>query len=295
MRELPPLNSLRTFEAAARRMSFTAAADELCVTHSAVSHQMRQLEEWMECKLFRRQSGGVLLTEAGQALQQVTSQALALLEARCAEIRTSQQRAEIVLGAPGSFLANWLIPRLPKFEAAHPQVRLRLQTSSAEDELQKQRVDALILVGRKPWPQQMVCTPLFEERIGPVCTPSLARKIKSVKDLPHQKLLHTTSHPAAWTEWARAQHVAEGAFSPGRRLDHLTLLVEAAAHGMGVAIAPSLLVEREMAQKRLVAPLGFVTSGSFFALCVQAQRAPEAKLVVLRKWLRAEAMLPETS
>ena len=289
MRRLPPLNSIRIFEAAARCLSFSSAAQELCVTHSAVSHQMRQLEDWLGRALFVRHAAGVRLTDAGLSLLQAAGQSLALLESRCAQICASGEADEITLGAPGSFLANWLIPRLERCEAAYPHLRIRLQTSNALDELQKQQVDALITTGRPPWPRQIVATPLFDELTGPVCSPAVALRVGTPADLVHETLLHTTSRAQAWTQWAEAQGIDPALYSAGRAFDHLSLLLEAAASGLGVAIAPALLVEREIAQGRLRAPLGFAACGSSFALCVGSTRCDENKLAQLRDWLLREA------
>lgn len=289
MRHLPPLNSLRMFEAAARCLSFSAAAEELCVTHSAVSHQMRQLEAWLNRDLFVRHASGVRLTDAGQQLLQVAGHALGQLERCCAEIRQRSEVSELTLGAPGSFLSNWLIPRLEQFEASHPDLRIRLQTSSSLDELQKQRLDAQITTGHAPWPRQISATPLFEEKIGPVCAPDWPA-VQSAGQLMGQPLLHTSSRPQAWSEWAQAQQLDPAPFTAGRRFDHLPLLLEAAAAGLGVAIAPALLVEREIAQQRLIAPLGFVACGASFTLCVASSRAGEDKLCQLRDWLQQQAL-----
>jgi len=212
-----------------------------------------------------------------------------LLEARCNEIREHVEVDEIVLGAPGSFLANWLIPRLERFEASHPQLRVRLQTSSTLDELQKQRVDALISTGRAPWPRQISATPLFDEAIGPVCAPGAAQSIRQANDLVGLPLLHTTSRSQAWMEWAEVQGLNTAAFKEGRQFDHLPLLLEAAAAGLGIAIAPALLVEREFVHGRIVAPLGFSACGSVFAFCVNADCARDSRLVELREWLQREA------
>jgi DNA-binding transcriptional LysR family regulator len=289
MRKLPPLNALRSFEAAARHLNFSAAANELCVTHGAVSHQMRQLEDWFGRALFERHAAGVTLTSAGLALQQAASQALSLIENRSNEIRASTDKEDIVLGAPGSFLANWLIPRLEQFESANPDLRIRLQTSSSDDDLLKARLDALISTGRS-WPANIAATPLFDEAIGPVCAPDFAR-LDQMSDLIGQALLQTSSRPRAWVEWAQKQGLAAGDFAQARQFDHLPLLLEAAAAGLGIAIAPALLVEREIAQGRLIAPFGFTACDSVFALCISASRTQEAPLRRLREWLYREAGL----
>lgn len=286
MRRLPPLNTLRVFDAAARRSSFSAAADELCVTHSAVSHQIRQLEDWLGQPLFVRHAAGARLTAAGQRLQQATEEALTALENRCAEIADHARITEIVLGAPGSFLANWLIPRLERFEAAHPDIRIRLQTSAAIAELQTQSVDALIVSGRS-WPRQIEAVELFEERIGPVCAPDWPHRCATPDQLTGQPLLHTSSNPQAWSEWAVGQGLDPATLKGGRHFDHLSLMLEAAAAGLGVGIAPALLVERDIAGERLVAPLGFAPCGAFFAFCTMRSRQDDA-LIALRDWVKRE-------
>jgi DNA-binding transcriptional LysR family regulator len=286
MRRLPPLNTLRVFDAAARRSSFSAAAQELCVTHSAVSHQIRLLEDWLGKSLFVRHAAGVRLTTAGQSLQQATDHALTLLESRCTEIAGSTRITEIVLGAPGSFLANWLIPRLDLFEAAHPDIRIRLQTSAAITDLQTQRVDALIVSGRS-WPRQIEAIDLFEERIGPVCALDWPHSVRAAGELLGQPLLHTSSHPQAWSEWAAVQGLDPASFGGGRQFDHLPLMLEAAVAGLGIAIAPELLVEREISRQRLIAPLGFVPCGAVFAFCTMSNRQDEG-LTALRDWLKSE-------
>jgi DNA-binding transcriptional LysR family regulator len=288
MRRLPPLNSLRVFEAAASSLSFTAAAERLCVTHSAVSHQMRHLEQWLGRALFVRHAGGVRLTDAGQALLQASAQALAQLERCCDDIRAGTDVSEVTLGAPGSFLSSWLIPRLEQFEAACPDLRLRLQTCASLDELLKQRVDLQIISGHAPWPRQVIATPLFAETIGPVCAPDWPG-LSRPDELIGQALLHTSSRPHAWREWAGVQQLEPGAFEGGRSFDHLSLLLEAAAAGLGVAIAPALLVERDIALQRLVAPLGFVAAGASFACCIAASRADTPELQRVRDWLLHQA------
>ncbi|WP_414449301.1 LysR substrate-binding domain-containing protein [Burkholderia sp. 22PA0099] len=291
MRRLPPLNALRVFDAAARRASFSGAAEELCVTHGAVSHQVRQLEDWFGKPLFVRHASGVRLTAAGLALHDAADRALALLESRCAEIAGPGEAAEIVVGAPGSLLANWVIPRLERFEAAHPEIRVRLQTSAALADLEAQVVDALIVSGRA-WPRQIEAVALFEERIGPVCAPDWPHRIVAAGALPGQALLHTRSNPQAWADWAAAQGLDAAGFGGGRRFDHLSLMLEAAAARLGVAIAPALLVEREIAAGRLVAPLGFVAGGGAFAFCTRRGQAA-AGVTALRDWLLREAEAEE--
>ncbi|AUG54249.1 LysR substrate-binding domain-containing protein [Thalassospira marina] len=302
MSRLPPLNALRVFNAAARHLNFSLAAKELCVTHSAVSHQIRHLEDWMGCTLFVRHAGGVRLTDAGQSLQQTTQQAFGMLETRCIEIMTRREPARLGLGAPASFLANWLIPRIEKFENHHPDIALKLQTSTSIADLLNHNVDAIILAGSN-WPAGVTAVPLFAETIGPVCAATLAEKITNPADIGHHAILNTSSRPGAWADWVKAlktnqtpnpasTRTASASISPtGRQFDHLGLMLEAAIAGLGIAIAPELLVTQELYRNRLHAPLGFVPSGAFFCLCYRKDDPENAQMTSLLAWLRDEAGL----
>ncbi|AMV48579.1 transcriptional regulator [Paraburkholderia caribensis] len=257
------------------------------MTHSAVSHQVRQLEQWLGKSLFVRHAAGVRLTAEGQSLKQAVDHSFSTLAARCAEIAEQAPISEIVLGAPGSFLSNWLIPRLDRFESSYPGIRVRLQTSTAMDDLRRQVVDCLIVSDRH-WPADVEVLSLFDETAGPVCAPSWPHRIAMPADLPSQPLLHTSSRPHAWMEWASRNGVEPALFVEGRRFDHLSLLLEAAAAGLGVAIAPALLVERELSQGKLIAPLGFGPNDAVFALCAMRGRSDKA-FCDLREWLGKES------
>ncbi|WP_417842396.1 LysR substrate-binding domain-containing protein [Thalassospira sp.] len=285
---LPPLNALRAFNAAARHLNFSLAAKELCVTHSAVSHQVRHLEDWMGCTLFVRHAGGVRLTDAGQSLQQTTQQAFGLLEARCEELLNRNEPRHLLLAAPASFLANWLIPRIERFEARHPDIIVKLQTNADLAALQTRQVDAIILAGQN-WPADTLARPLFAETIGPVCAPSQAENITTAEDVILQPMLQTSSRPLAWQDWAKQNGLNGAQIKPGRQFDHLGLMLEAATAGLGIAIAPSVLIAQELYRHRLVAPLGFVASGASFCLCTRENDTASPQLTQLHAWLTDEA------
>lgn len=289
MRRLPPLNALRVFEECARALSFSAAAQTLCVTHSAVSHQIRQLEEWFGQKLFIRHAGGIALTLSGETLQRTASQVLSQLEQTCAQLCQRPPRQELVIAAPASFLANWLIPRLELFEQAHPDIQLRLQTNARPEALLSGTVDLLIQSSSQLLPDSILSLPLLVERTGPVCAPDWHPQPRSAEALAALPRLHTASHPAAWQEWAQAQSISFANMAQGRALDHLSLMLEAAASGLGIAIAPDLLVERELGRGRLIAPLGFIATGYHFALGILATRQEEPELKTLCGWLTQQA------
>lgn len=280
---MPSLNALRAFDAVARCGSITKAAGELCVTQGAVSHQIAALDEWFGKELFARDGRGLRLSDAGRELAEATESAFALLSDACARLARPGGR-ELDLAAPGSFLAHWMVPRLEDFEQAHPGIRLRLRTDGDFDDLRAGRIDALVVCGAAPWPADIVAVEVAPERIGPVCAKKWSRGAAADSWLAGVSRLGTDSRPEAWKEWSRAA----GRILPRqrmRRFDHLTPLLEAARSGLGVAVAPELLVRGDLAEGRLVAPLGFVDSGLVFALAVLRRRRDEDAIAPLLGWL----------
>ncbi|MGE8679542.1 MAG: LysR substrate-binding domain-containing protein [Achromobacter marplatensis] len=288
MRTLPPMNSLRVFDSAARHLNLSLAADELRVSHSAVSQQIRQLETWVGSKLFERHSGGVRLTVAGQDLLRACQPAFDMLEQRCVELRGRTTSADVVVGAPASLLSNWIIPRLEHFERTHPGVQVRLQTATDIGLLERRVIDVLI-VAEEHASAAIGAVPLFPEAIGPVCTRALAQRISTPADLLDMPLLHTSSRPAAWEQWASAGGVAlaRAEARPKREFDQLGHMLDAAAVGLGVGIAPEMLVQADLRAGKLVAPLGFTATGGWFSLYFRANAS--AAVESLKHWLTAEA------
>ncbi|MFT4102795.1 MAG: LysR substrate-binding domain-containing protein [Burkholderiaceae bacterium] len=287
MRALPPMNALRCFDSAARHLNFSAAADELRVSHSAVSQQIRRLESWLGCKLFERRSDGVRLTAAGQDMLRACQPAFDLIEQRCIALRDRGRSAELVVGAPASLLSSWLIPRLERFEREHPALRVRLQTAADVSLLERRTVDALIVAQTDP-PAGLAVTPLFPEAIGPVCAPARARRIETPADVLKEPLLSTSSRITAWEQWAAVHGLDLGqARSTMRQFDQLSHMLEAAAAGLGIGIAPEMLVREDVRNGRLGAPLGFEATGACFSLFTRADAG--AAVDSLGAWLRSEA------
>ena len=282
---MPSLTALHSFDAVARCGSITAAARELCVTQGAVSHQISALDEWFGKELFLRNGRGLRLSDAGRELAEATESAFALLSEACMRLARPGGR-ELDLAAPGSFLAHWMVPRLEDFEQAHPGIRLRLRTDGDYDDLRAGRIDALIVCGTAPWPVDIAAVEVAPERIGPVCAKKWVRGTSSDTWLAGVPRLGTDSRPEAWKEWARAADRTLPR-QRTRRFDHLTPLLEAARAGLGVAMAPELLVRGDLAEGRLHAPLGFVDSGLVFALAVLQRRRDEDAIASLRRWLEA--------
>ncbi|WP_439886933.1 LysR family transcriptional regulator [Pseudomonas sp. MBLB4123] len=289
--ELPPLNALRAFEAAARLTSVSQAADELHVTHGAVSRQIRALEEHLGLALFVKEGRGLKLTDAGLRLRDASGEAFARLRGVCAELQQGQAEAPFVLACPGSLLARWFIPRLDRLNRELPELRLQLSASEGELDPRRPGVDATLLFAEPPWPADMRVFELAAERIGPVLSPRY-QHYERLRGAPAaallgEPLLHTTSRPQAWPSWAASSGLDPAALQPGQGFEHLYYLLEAAAAGLGVAIAPQQLVADDLAGGRLVAPWDFVETPARLALWVPARQL-DKRAQRLAEWLRGE-------
>ncbi|MFO7705430.1 MAG: LysR family transcriptional regulator [Halopseudomonas sp.] len=289
-RELPSLNALKAFEAAAQLESVSQAAEQLHVTHGAVSRQIRTLEEELGVSLFEKVGRGIQLTAAGKRLRDASREAFDGLRSACADIRQDQVQAPFLLACPGSLLARWFIPRLDRLNAELPSLNLHLSASEGEMDPRKPGVSATLLFAQPPWPADMQVYPLLPERIGPVFSPRCARAAlleqQPAAALLEQALLHTLSRPGAWADWARASGLPPGRLRQGQGFEHLYYLLEAALSGLGVAIAPQLLVADDVASGRLLAPWGFVETANQLALWSPA-RQPQGQVRELAHWLQA--------
>lgn len=289
--DLPPLNALRAFEAAARLNSISQAANELHVTHGAVSRQVRSLEEHLGVALFSKEGRGLKLTDSGIRLRDVSAELFNRLRSTCAELQQGQADAPFVLACPGSLLARWFIPRLDRLNRELPELRLQLSASEGELDPRRSGVDATLWFAEPPWPADMQVFELAAERIGPVLSPRYAQ-FAALHQAPAaallgEPLLHTSSRPQAWPSWAASNGLDTSALKLGQGFEHLYYLLEAAAAGLGVAIAPQQLVADDLAGGRLVAPWGFVETSARLALWVPARRL-DKRAQLLAAWLRHE-------
>ena len=289
--DLPPLNALRAFEAAARLNSISQAANELHVTHGAVSRQVRSLEEHLGVALFSKDGRGLKLTDSGIRLRDVSAELFNRLRSTCAELQQGQADAPFVLACPGSLLARWFIPRLDRLNRELPELRLQLSASEGELDPRRSGVDATLWFAEPPWPADMQVFELAAERIGPVLSPRYAQ-FAALHQAPAaallgEPLLHTSSRPQAWPSWAASNGLDASALKLGQGFEHLYYLLEAAAAGLGVAIAPQQLVTDDLAGGRLVAPWGFVETSARLALWVPARRL-DKRAQLLAAWLRHE-------
>lgn len=289
-RDLPPLNALRAFEATARLQSVTRAAEELHVTHGAVSRQLRVLEESLGQRLFNRQGRGLGLTTAGQQLRDGAGSALDQLRDTWAALQRPS-RGPLVLGCSGSVLARWVIPRLDRLKRDLPDLALHLTAQETPLSPDPAEVDAVLLLAAPPWPTNWQIEMLAPERIGPIVSQRYAGwlKLQGRPDsvLVDEPVLHTASRPSAWQDWASAAKLPAAPTCSGQGFAHLYYLLEAALAGLGVAIAPQPLVAEDLAEGRLLAPWGFVETSASWVLAVP-QRGHDPRILALSQWLKNE-------
>ncbi|MFJ4588469.1 LysR family transcriptional regulator [Pseudomonas moraviensis] len=289
--DLPPLNALRAFEATARLNSVSQAAEQLHVTHGAVSRQLKVLEEHLGVSLFVKEGRGLKLTDAGVRLRDASAEAFDRLRSVCAELTQSTADAPFVLGCSGSLLARWFIPRLGRLNADLPDLRLHLSAGEGDLDPRRPGLDALLLFAEPPWPTDMQVYELAAERIGPVMSPLFSgyRKLQAAPaaELLDEPLLHTTSRPQAWPSWAQQNDLDAKALKLGQGFEHLYYLLEAAVAGLGVAIAPEPLVTEDLKAGRLVAPWGFCETPAQLALWLP-KRAADGRARQLAQWLKNE-------
>ena len=288
---LPSLNALRAFEAMARTGRATLAADELKVTHSAISRQVKALEAALGVRLFQGPKHRLTLTQAGQDLLPALTGAFDQIAGAVRRLRSDGEDLHLAVNA--SLSVKWLIPRLPRFTETHPEVRLHLEElpSHATSHRGAQAVVRIVPAGRLADP---AATPFIQNHIGPVMTPALAQRFAA--DPLAAPRLAAQSHPQGWAIWAAVAGV-ELAPAPEQPFAHLHFAMDAALAGLGVAILPWPLVAEDVAEGRLAAPLGFRRTETAFAL-LAAPGEDSRPLAAFRRWLVAQGKLtppPPTS
>jgi LysR family transcriptional regulator, glycine cleavage system transcriptional activator len=291
MRRLPPLKALPAFELAADRASISAAAGELRLTHGAVSRQIKALEDYLGVPLFRRLNRRIELTAAGAAFLPFVRQAMQVLEGSAAQVAARSKQSPLIVSCLATFMMRWLIPRLYAFNAAHPGTEVRLAASHAPVRFGDNGIDVAIRIGKRPWPRSVAAHPFLLDRIGPVLAPALRdrHRLERPADLRRLPLLHTETRPHAWADWLRITGTNDVDAAAGTRFEHTYFLLEAAASGLGVAIGSYPLVEHDVKSGRLVAPFGFVASGSSYCLLHPLKAVNTAKTAAFKAWILAEA------
>jgi len=308
---LPPLNALRAFEAAARHLSFKRAAEELSVTPTAISHQIRTLEAYLGCALFRRLTRALALTEQGEALLPQVREGMDCFAGAVARVRALAPHARLVVIAPPSFASRWLVPRLQGFARLQPQIELHLSGSA-------RMIDGGTAPGASPMtaraprgedPEVWIrygtgdypgfrAERMFVPEYTAVCSPALLRAKRPLRrpdDLRYHLLMHDDTIPVvperpSWEEWLRVAGVTGVDATAGPHFTDSGLAIAAAVDGLGVALLSRPLVAGEIAAGRLVAPFVIAISRNFaYFIVTRPEAAGQVAIDAFRAWLLEEA------
>lgn len=280
------------FETAARHQSFTRAAEELCLTQSAVCRQIAALEDFLGVPLFNRIKKRVTLSEAGQGYAKQVRENLQRVERDTLSLMAHRGAGGVLeLAVIPTFATRWLIPRLAHFHAEHPGITLNLSTRAEPFMFAETPFDAAVHFGDSIWPGA-VTEYLFGEEMVPVCTPALLQQPAPISpaELERLPLLHQSARPDAWREWFAVAGLDNVNAMGGSRYELFSMLVEAAKAGLGVALVPRFFVLSEIASGELVAPCPFaLRSQRSYYLVYPENKAGSASLQIFREWLSAQA------
>ncbi|MCG8692796.1 MAG: transcriptional regulator GcvA [Minwuiales bacterium] len=290
-RQIPPLTALRAFEAAARHLSFTKAAEELNLTPSAISHQVKALEDFLGASLFRRLHRSLALTDVGRAYLPPLTEAFDRIHGATAEVLGRLYDGPLTVTMVPTFAIRWLVPRLGHFQAQHPDIEVRLMTGVELVDFEHSSVDAAIRYGNGDWPNVRK-TLLMREELVPVCSPALLENgapLKTPSDLKHFTLLHDLHRPDEWRMWLTAAGAKDVDPDRGPKFQGSALALQAAIEGLGVVIIYPPLAEQDLESGRLVIPLDFqlpVRSGYY--LLYPEDRADDPRIKAFERWLLSE-------
>ncbi len=290
---LPPLKAIRYFESAARHLSFTKAAQELNVTHSAISHQIKALEEWLGVRLFRRLNRALVLTEEGQAYSQPVREAFARLADASRRLSMREQAGALTVSVMPSFAAKWLVPRLRGFRELHPEKDVRISATEKLVDFDREDVDIAIRYGRGNWPNLRIEL-LMRESLFPVCSPKLLDgpiPLREPADLVNHSLLHDSDwREDWWVRWFAAAGIDAGALRRALTFNVSDLMLQAAIDGLGVALSLEALAGDDLAAGRLVKPFDIeLASEHAFYIVAPEATADRPKIRAFHDWLLAEA------
>lgn len=280
------LNTLHAFAAAARHLNFTRAANELCVTQAAVSHQVKLLEQQLGKPLFLRTARGLALSDEGVLLAAPLQQAFAQIDAALQVLEEGGPSERLVVGVVGTFAHGCLLAWLPDFRARHPRIDLRLQTHNNKIDLATESLDCAIRYGDGAW-RSVEAEALLDAPLGLLCTPELARSLRQPADLRACTLLRSYRSDD-WLAWLRAAGVPELAAQAARgpQFDASVLMVQAALQGAGVALVPVRMFRREIAQGLLCQPFDIEVDAGRYWLTRSLSREERPALRAFREWLR---------
>ncbi len=283
-----PLNALRAFEASGRHLSFTRAAEELCVTQAAISHQIKALEARIGAPLFRRLPRGLALTDEGQALMPAVGESIDRLRRAMSRFEAGAVREVLAVGVVGTFAVRWLMPRLEGFHQAHPLIELRLFTHNNKVDLAADGLDMAIRFGDGDWPG-LEAGRLLGAPMSPLCAPQLAARLESPATLSGVPLLRSYRQ-LEWRSWFVAAEI-EPPPVRGPVFDSLTLMIHAAVAGQGVVLAPPALFQAELASGQLVQPFPTLCEVGAYWLCWLRHQPKTEAMAAFHSWCLDEAAI----
>jgi LysR family glycine cleavage system transcriptional activator len=289
-RRLPPLHALRAFEAAARHMSFKAAADELAVTPTAISHHVRQLESTLGAKLFERRARRIELTPAGQELYPALRDGFDAFANSIARLKSRKLRGVATLSATVAFTARWLVPRVAAFHRANPRTDLRLHASDDPVDLHAGTADAAIRYGRGEY-AGLGAEKLFDDVFAPVCSPAL--QLRRPQDLAQHALIHFEWRRArrdnpVWSRWLERAGLADLRGKGDLIFTDESQAIQAAVAGQGIALISLVLANDDLARGTLVQPFGPALPGYAYHLVYPPERAESERVIAIRRWIQRE-------
>jgi DNA-binding transcriptional LysR family regulator len=285
---LPPLHTMRLFEAAGRLLSFKLAAAELHVTPSALSHGIQTLEDWLGVPLFVRGNRSLALTEAGMAYLPQVRQALDLLARAGSGLPGQAASTRLAISVAPSFGLHWLMPHLPRFQAAHPDIEIVIDTQHHPVDFPREGIDLAIRMGRGNWPG-LTAIHLVQEHLVPVCAPGLAEGLRTPTDLAAVTLLRVAEVSEDWASWFELAGLAPIEATRSLSFDTIHMALEAAARGLGVAMGRLPLAADDLATGRLVTRFGpprICATGYWLVAPPETQRRPAVR--AFRQWIDAE-------
>lgn len=284
-KRLPPLLALEAFDAAARFLSFKAAAAELNLTPSAISHRVKQLEQYLGLPLFRRLNREIRLTEAGEDYYNTVRRAFDQVAQVSLRVGRAQQTEELRLSSVPHFAASWIIPNLEELLNRRPGLRVYVESSIRNADFARDAVDAAVRYGAGDWPGLNV-TKLTDLSVAPVCTPALLKRLRKPSDLREVTLIHFSQFPHSWSEWLRAAGLPY--FEPKHEVyfDSVSQAIDAAESGLGIALGIAPLIGPRLATGRLVMPFGpLMPLQHAYWLACRKSDAGKPAIQALRNWL----------
>jgi LysR family glycine cleavage system transcriptional activator len=292
-RTLPPLETFRFFEAAARHLNFTHAAEEMHVTHGAVSQRIKRLEEHLGMSLFRRDGRRMLLTDEGRRLLERVRTAISELAEGVEAIRSSNRHRILTVSVMPAFATYWLLPRLAEFMERHPDIEVNIQPTLSLTDFARDEVDMAVRFGPGTWPG-LTSKKLYDEELVPVCSPAFrgGRLPRSPSDLLKMPLLHDERQP--WSLWFKAVGLDYRDTGQGPRYSEQTILLAAAIAGLGAALARALFVQPDLQSGRLIRlfPHSVRMKFSYFILYPPGSE-PLGKIQAFQAWLLEQASGPQ--